>query len=205
MAKRRRRRGIGGIIAVFVIMLLIMSVGAYFFLTKEERLAKSTRWMRQVDVTADVRESIRQWVNMARLGDEIPVDEMVPTLTYNVILDFKGAGNYEESLDEASYEKCVNEAYEAFKAVALALLDKRLEVSGNGDVGETEDLVKEAIGMDIDTYLKEYGPKIIDTLDETKEATAFAGNTQTYLCNNDTLVITLSEGEPVLYERWEEK
>ncbi|MBR5944121.1 MAG: hypothetical protein IKZ94_04155, partial [Lachnospiraceae bacterium] len=130
MAKRRRRRGIGGIIAVFVIMLLIMSVGAYFFLTKEERLAKSTRWMRQVDVTADVRESIRQWVNMARLGDEIPVDEMVPTLTYNVILDFKGAGNYEESLDEASYEKCVNEAYEAFKEVALALLDKRLEVSG---------------------------------------------------------------------------
>ena len=201
MAARKRRRGIGGVIAVFVIMLLLMSVMIFFFLTKEERLAKQSKWIRKVDLTESVTEGIEDYIRLARLGDEIDVKNIVPSSKYDVILAFKSKGEFDEALDQASYEECESLAYSAFEEAVTELVKNRLEASGH--TGDPSDLITETLGCDLTTYLKENAPAILPSLDELNSATERSGRAETYLCNGNTLVIVESGADPVLYEKWE--
>lgn len=202
MAARRRRRGFGGVIAVFVIMLLLMSVMIFFFLTKEERLAKKSKWMRKVDLTESVTEGIEDYIRLARLGDEIDVKSIVPSIEYNVILTFENKGEFEESLDQASYEECESLAYKAFEEAVTELVKKRLEAGGHTE--NPSELIAETLGCDLTTYLKENAPAILPSLDELNSSTGRSSRAETYLCNGNTLVIVEADAEPVLYEKWEE-
>lgn len=201
MAARKRRRGFGGVIAVFVIMLLLMSVMIFFFLTKEERLAKQSKWVRQVDLTESVTEGIEDYIRLARLGDEIDVKNIVPSIKYNVILTFKSKGEFDETLDQASYEECEALAYKAFEEAVTELVKNRLEASGRS--GNPSELITETLGCDLITYLKENAPAILPSFDELNSSTQKSERAETYLCNGNTLVIVESGADPVLYDRWE--
>ena len=198
---RRRRRGFGSVIAVFVIMLLLMSVMIFFFLTKEERLAKQSKWVRQVDLTESVTEGIEDYIRLARLGDEIDVKNLVPSVKYNVILTFKSKGEFDETLDKASFEECESLAYKAFEEAVTMLVKNRLEASGR--TGDPSELISETLGCDLISYLKENAPAILPSYDELNKATEKSAKAETYLCNGNTLVIVESGADPVLYEKWE--
>ena len=198
---RRRRRGFGGVIAVFVIMLLLMSVMIFFFLTKEERLAKQSKWVRQVDLTESVTEGIEDYIRLARLGDEIDVKNLVPSVKYNVILTFKSKGEFDETLDKASFEECESLAYKAFEEAVTMLVKNRLEASGR--TGDPSELISETLGCDLISYLKENAPAILPSYDELNSTTEKSAKAETYLCNGNTLVIVESGADPVLYEKWE--
>ncbi|MBP5298445.1 MAG: hypothetical protein J6Z09_04780 [Lachnospiraceae bacterium] len=201
MMARRRRRGFGSVIAVFVIMLLLMSVMIFFFLTKEERLAKQSKWVRQVDLTESVTEGIEDYIRLARLGDEIDVKNLVPSVKYNVILTFKSKGEFDEALDKASFEECESLAYKAFEEAVTMLVKNRLEASGR--TGDPSELISETLGCDLISYLKENAPAILPSYDELNSTTEKSAKAETYLCNGNTLVIVESGADPVLYEKWE--
>ncbi len=201
MAARKRRRGFGGVIAVFVIMLLLMSVMIFFFLTKEERLAKQSKWVRQVDLTESVTEGIEDYIRLARLGDEIDVKNIVPSIEYNVILTFKSKGEFDEALDRASYEECEELAYNAFEEAVTALVKKRLDAGGH--TGDPTELITETLGCDLISYLKENAPAILPSFDELDSQTQRSTRAETYLCNGNTLVIVESGEDPILYDKWE--
>ncbi|MBO7386406.1 MAG: hypothetical protein J6U15_01230 [Lachnospiraceae bacterium] len=201
MMARRRRRGFGSVIAVFVIMLLLMSVMIFFFLTKEERLAKQSKWVRQVDLTESVTEGIEDYIRLARLGDEIDVKNLVPSVKYNVILTFKSKGEFDETLDKASFEECESLAYKAFEEAVTMLVKSRLEASGR--TGDPSELISETLGCDLISYLKENAPAILPSYDELNSTTEKSAKAETYLCNGNTLVIVESGADPVLYEKWE--
>lgn len=199
-AAKRRRRGFGGIITVFVIMLLIMTIGGYYILTKQDRLAKSSKWVRQVDLTTEAQDNIKDWISLAIMGDEIDVKSLVPELKVNIVLTIDSKGNWSEAVDKASYEDCEAKASAALKEGFLTLLGKRLSAADMGTADE-EALFKSALGMDVDTYFALHGPRLLPSLDEML-AQCNEGYSANYLCNSESLVI--SDGaEAVLYNRWE--
>lgn len=222
--KGRKRRGNIGVVIVFVIMLLLMSGMAFYFLTGSERAMKNNKWGRNIDLTSQVVSKASEWIGVARMGDEVDVSAYVPEIKASVVLSFDSAGNWTETLDEESLNRCNELANAAIKDAFMAVLSKRLEAAGCSE-GDIDSLILSALGMSLDDYFKEYGPNLLPTYEElsaevSKEGhyklkggklyrsfdayvVAVDGVEEDFVCNSAALAIASEGDEAILYTKWE--
>lgn len=222
--KGRKRRGSIGVIIVFVIMLLLMSGMAFYFLTGSERAMKNNKWGRNIDLTNQVVSKASEWIGVARMGDEVDVSLYVPEIKASVVLSFDNAGNWTETLDEESLNRCNELANAAIKDAFMAVLSKRLDAAGCTE-SDIDSLVVSALGMSLDDYFKEYGPKLLPTYEELAGDVSKAGHyklkggklyrsfdvyvaavdgvEEDFICNSSALAIASEGDEAVLYTKWE--
>lgn len=217
MTNRRRRRlsGVPIIIVLAVLLLLVVSFGVIFVKYNNSRLLPGT-WSRTIDVSSDMEEYIRTYLKDATLGSEIDVSKYVPEAFVKISVIFDKNGTFETHVDAESYEEALKSGREALKEALKDLITKRLEVSYIETQKDVDTLVNEALGMNLDSYLDEYGPQILPPLSDFDLKYSFKGyyksdkdfiyftdylnlplrgeTSNKYLISDDTLVINFSDG-----------
>lgn len=166
---RRKRRYNKVIFAVMILIVIITLIGGgvlFFLYMGKARLAGE--WRRKIDITDTVVREIEEYISNTVSEDETDVHEYVDVIEVDSILNITADGSYDESIDEVSYYDAAAKANDALKQVVKDILKERMDRAYiETDLSE-EELVKEAIGMELEDYLEQYGPDIVPALDEMR-------------------------------------
>ena len=148
-------------------------------------------WYKRVDVSKDIVENMEYYMGSFAGGEDAMIDldkyinEEDYYVAYKVTLGWDGS--YKEEFDEKSYEVCKDKAYEDLKTAVSEVLVKSLEAANVDTDKSAEELVNEAVGMDIDTYLRDYGPAL---LPNPEEFVSEGASEMTYDCSMKRITIT---------------
>lgn len=148
-------------------------------------------WYKRVDVSKDIVENMEYYMGSFTGGEDamIDLDKYINEEDYYVAykVTFGWDGSYKEEFDEKSYEVCKDKAYEDLKTAVSEVLVKSLEAANVDTDKSAEELVNEAVGMDIDTYLRDYGPAL---LPNPEEFVSEGASEMTYDCSMKRITIT---------------
>ena len=160
--KRRRIRRICVTVFLVILAVVILMTG----LRLRTLSAFSGEYTRYIDITDRVVSNIAVWLSDVE-GAQVD-SEWVRSRTEDMIvsteLSFnpKGLkrGSYTEELNNPSYGECEDRAYLLTADCLRELIIKRLSLIGYADSltdEEADALVKEALGMSLDSYIKNAG------------------------------------------------
>ncbi len=189
--RRKRRRAIGLPIVLVMMILMIAMVGviAYWYLNGN-KLRLPGQWQRELDFSKQVEEQISDYLVTATLGDEIDVSKYLDDVTVTCVLSISRDGVFEEKVDEASYNYAYSQAKNSLHNAVYDLIRLRIESNYIETDKKTDELITEALGMDLDSYLKEYGPKLMPSYEELN---ADYGMTATYAASREGLQISTTD------------
>ena len=207
---RRRFR----IFPIIIILLLLLTVtgGLLFvlFITGPKRLIIG-RFSRDIDISDGISDVSSDWLMSAAMGKRVELSGIKIAL----FITFDGNGNYNITVHEASYEDARQDAYTAFSDATRDLIISRFEASGISDTSEdaVDEKVNEVLGMSLQKYLEDYGPKIMPELSALKETYETSGTYRIeknmiifddgkasyFLVNNELLTITDGENSEETY------
>ena len=149
-------------------------------------------WYKRVDVSKDIVENMEYYMGSFAGGEDamIDLDKYINEEDYYVAykVTFGWDGSYKEEFDEKSYEVCKDKAYEDLKTAVSEVLVKSLEAANVDTDKSAEELVNEAVGMDIDTYLRDYGPAL---LPNPEEFVSEGASEMTYDCSMKRITIMI--------------
>ncbi|MCM1252700.1 MAG: hypothetical protein NC321_07745 [Clostridium sp.] len=165
--------------AVFILLLLTLGISTallaylHFFAPKDDDL--SGEWTAGLNMTEQAAAAAFSWLQDIE-GVSVSLEDMesdMQDLTIIVNVTFeqtqRSQGTFQCSVLPESYADCRQAAYEAFAAAFRNLLVKRLQMAGyTGSMDEEaiEALVNETFGMPTASYLMDYGPALLPSLED---------------------------------------
>ena len=190
--------------AIFIILLLTLSIStailAYlqFFASDEEEL--SGEWTTNLDMTEHAVVTALDWLQDIE-AVSVSLEDMesyMNGLTIQVNLAMEqtghGEGTFKCNVSPESYEVCNQAAYEAFATAFQELLAERLHMAGyTGSIDKEaiEALVTETFGMSTVSYLMDYGPGLLPSLEDLQAEYDGSG---TYKTEEDILTREFDAG-----------
>lgn len=195
MARKRRKRNSAVPIIVFLTLMLVAMVGAflYLFLFSNTLMIRG-EWTRQIDMTAHVRHEIENYLDTANMGDEIDLDQYMTEMIVDCRMVLDADGVYAQRIDTDSYYACCEAASQVLKLAIGDLINKRMaavKISSDKDVAA---MVQDAAGMDIDSYLKKFGPQLMPDLADMQGENDESGS---YTADRSMIYINNADGNPV--------
>ena len=166
MKKRKKNYRFTILILSMILILMILFMIYYFLFSNPIRLVGT--WYRNEDVSDIIYDNMENYLKDAVGGDEMDLSAYEDDYNLAIKLEFDD-GEMTEILDEESYEKVLNNAKSALKRAVLDLIETRMQLAFIETDVETETIVEEALGMDIDSYLSEYGPQLLPDVSEFAE------------------------------------
>lgn len=163
-----------------IILLLILSLSistaylAYLHFFKSAP-SLSGEWTAELDLTEQVAVTALIWLQDIE-AVSVSLDEVesyMQELTVKVNLNLETSSDIEGAFHSGilpeSYDVCEQAAYEAFAAVFKKLLTERLRMAGYTESTDNENieaLVTETFGMSTVSYLMNYGPALLPSLED---------------------------------------
>ena len=165
------------VIYTFLLLLLGLSTALlaylHFFAPGDREL--SGEWTTQLAMTQQAAVTALDWLQEIE-GVSVSLEEMESSmqgLTIEVSLTMEQtermAGTFQCGIRADSYEACRQAAYEAFAESFRTLLGERLRMAGyagSTDQEAVEALVAGEFGVSTVSYLMEYGPVLLPSLEE---------------------------------------
>ena len=165
------------VIFTFLILLLGLYTALltylHFFASGDRDL--SGEWTTQLAMTQQAAVTALDWLQEIE-GVSVSLEEMESSmqgLTIEVSLTMEQtermAGTFQCGIRADSYEACRQAAYEAFAESFRALLGERLRMAGyagSTDQEAVEALVAGEFGVSTVSYLMEYGPALLPSMEE---------------------------------------
>ena len=174
--KRRRRkiRKIRRLCVTAVLVSLALIIPAVVLRIRTLKSFKGD-YVRRIDITDQVTANAAVWLKDVE-GAEIEADwirSMTDGIYADVCLSFTpdglSKGSFTETLDEASYEACREEAYRMTCECLKELIIKRLVAVGYAESmsdDEADALITEALNMPLESYVKNAGIALIPDYNE---------------------------------------
>lgn len=184
--KKRRRSAMPAVIILTVLLLVVITLAAIWYFMGNS-LALAGEWEREIDLTAQVTENISEYITSASYGEEINVTEYIDQIKVVSHLSISKDGEWKENVDIDSYEAARGKAREALKSAVTDLLSKRITDSYIDTDKSIDELVSEAVGMELTAYLEKYGPKLMPTYEELMEK---YGSNMGYSAGRESLVLS---------------
>ena len=171
------RKIMKNVIYTFLILLLGLSTAIlaylHFFAPGDRDL--SGEWTTQIAMTQQAAVTALDWLQEIE-GVSVSLEEMESSmqgLTIEVSLTMEQterlAGTFQCGMRADSYEACRQAAYEAFAESFRTLLGERLRMAGyagSTDQEAVEALVAGEFGVSTVSYLMEYGPVLLPSMEE---------------------------------------
>ncbi len=171
------RKIMKNVIFTFLILLLGLYTALltylHFFASGDRDL--SGEWTTQLAMTQQAAVTALDWLQEIE-GVSVSLEEMeysMQGLTIEVSLTMEQtermAGTFQCGIRADSYEACRQAAYEAFAESFRTLLGERLRMAGyagSTDQEAVEALVAGEFGVSTVSYLMEYGPVLLPSLEE---------------------------------------
>lgn len=189
MAAKKRRRINWPAIILLMITLLIIGGCVFIYIYGNQTMIRG-KWQREVDVTDYAHEAIEQYLGENSEDESENEGRILITLT----LEIDDEGNWVQSVDEDTYNIALILAKEILSKSIIDNLKGRIDDAYIKTDMSVEELIKEATGMDIDTYLAGYGPKL---LPDYSELSQMYGINASYTAGRDE--ITFSDGSVISY------
>ncbi len=165
--KRRKSRAAVVLPLLFILSFLILIAVSFVYTDPVRRLEGD--WTTDTDVTAEVTDRASAFLKAAAMGNQVEVTEYIDEVKISRILTFKSDGSYSLTLDEQSYAKSRDKAYEQMGQALNALVALRLKAAGREASSETAaSLIQDKLGMSTAEYLKEFGPELMPESEELK-------------------------------------
>lgn len=220
MAKRKRRRRISGLPAIIVLLLLLVIGGStwgFFYLNGNKLNLPGERY-REIDVTAQVKQSAREYLNTAAFGDEIDIDQYFENLVIESKLTVTKEGQFTEKVSEEKHYEISEQARKGLEQAISDLITMRIKNNYIETSMTTEQLMQETFGMSLSEYLKQYGPELVPSYSKlnseygrnwsyvaNRDVIMFDGETEEngtgYAVTHGMLVIDYKEGAVVYHDR----
>lgn len=189
--KRRRRSGMPIIIVLTILLLAVLIAGAVYYLFGNSLMLPGT-WEREIDLTAQVTENIENYLKETAYGEEIDVRPYVEQITVTSRLTVTKDGEWAEVVDSDDYAEMTNKSLTALNRAVTELLGKRIADSYIETDLSVDELVKDAVGMNLTSYLSQYGPTLMPTYAELSEK---YGCSATYESDREIITISPSMGD----------
>ncbi|MBD5521799.1 MAG: hypothetical protein HDR03_11395 [Lachnospiraceae bacterium] len=193
--------------AIFILLLITLSISTaflaylHFFASGEKEL--SGEWTTNLDMTEHAVVTALDWLQDIE-AVSVSLEDMesyMHGLTIQVNLSIeqtgRGEGTFKCNVSPESYEACNQAAYEAFAMAFQELLTERLSMAGytgSTDKEAIEALVTETFGMSTVSYLMDYGPKLLPSLEDLQAEYDGSG---TYEADEDILTRAFDDGGAV--------
>lgn len=170
--ERRRRRKIRRIITTVVLAVLAAAVTLILTLTiPRVKMLKSFdgEYSRRIDITDKVAANASVWLKDVEGADidaewvRSKTDGISAEIRLNFTPDGLKKGSFTETLDDESYAACVDEAYRLTGECLRELIIKRLTAVGYAETMSNEEadaLITEALGMPLDSFIRNAGISI---------------------------------------------
>lgn len=169
--------------SVVFTILLLFSVSSAALLTYlhfqalDEKNLSGT-WTARLDMTEQTAVAALSWLQDIE-GVSISIEDMraaMQGLNIELQLSFeqttRSEGNFQCRISPESYDACCQAAYEAFAAAFQNLVIQRLHMAGytgSTDKEAVEALVTQAFGTSTLSYLINYGPNLLPSLEELQD------------------------------------
>lgn len=190
MARRKKSMiALPVIIALVLIMIAMVGIIAYWYVNGN-KLRLPGEWYREIDLTAQVQDEIEKYLDTATMGEEINVSKYLDEIIVESHLSVGEDGTIVESIDEMSYVEAKKKANDALEETVSDLIKLRIESNFIETDKKSRDLVKETFDMELANYLKEYGPKLMPTMEEMNGE---YGMKAEYVADRETMTITSEE------------
>ena len=219
--KKKRRSGMPIIIVLTILLIGILAAWGVNFLFGNSMKLKG-EWERKIDLTSQVRESMTDYLNESSYAGEIDVSNYVNGIVISSRLTVSGDGEWVEKIDSDEYAYQTSQAKAALEKAVSDLLQTRISESYIETDMSIDNLVNEAVGMNLSSYLSKYGPELMPSFEELSEKygcnatyeadrefvnllSAMWGEREySYLVTNETLVLDGSN-ETIVYHKAEEE
>jgi len=189
--KRRRRSGMPMIIVLTILLLAVLTAGAIYYLFGNSLMLPGT-WEREIDLTAQVTENIETYLSGTAYGEEIDVRPYVEHITVTSRLTVTKDGEWIEEVDSDDYAQMADKSLSALNRAVTELLGKRVADSYIETDLSVDELVKDAVGMNLTAYLSKYGPDLMPTYAELSEK---YGCRATYESDREMITISSAMGD----------
>jgi len=216
----RKEGSRGHRIIVILLLLVILALAAIagllaLRLNQRDDPSLTGHWQMKADLTETARSRADTWLRRAALGEKVSAADYIPRLTVNVRLTLSDDGRWTREIVEDDYAAARAKAQEGLAKALTELLRLRIADAGRPPetAAEAGAHIENAIGMSAEAYMRDYGPRLLPTLDELHAFYDGSGSYQTegqhirlegesvrYLAGDGLLVLMRPEGTEV-YER----
>ena len=171
--ERRRRKRIKRIVINVIVLVIVIIAFTAIGLFKRISPFRG-QYTRTVDFTQEAVTAATLWlsdVEGAEIGSEYIMAKS-EGISANVILEFDGImgkGSFKEELSREAYDSCVSQAYNMTAVCLRDLIFERLIAVGYSETmseDEVDALIKEALGMTLDNYIRNSGVVLMPAYEE---------------------------------------
>ncbi len=178
MSRSRRRRSYWSLIIILPLITIVAFLLYERFFPK--RQIPTGTWSRTEDMTAVTDDAMYSWLSTGEHGIEDPYSDSYESVTLKLVLTVDQDGNYEQTVDKDSYDLAVQTAYNNMNKALMELISARFVSVGMADETglseeETEALIREAVGMSSEEYLKTVVPDIMPSYEDCVRTFEFTG------------------------------
>lgn len=179
--RRKRHRGVGGILLILFLITLSVLLGGLCFLlyrripVPEKQL--SGNWVTSEDHTSDAAQTAQDWLDQAALGNTVHVRDYLPEILISAGLTIDGS-SFSSSLMPETYEQAKKNAEKGLADALIELIRIRMTASESSEEISSDavrELFANATGMQPEEYLASYGPRLLPSADEYAAACGAAG------------------------------
>lgn len=202
MAKRKRRKNNIPLI-IMVLILGIALIGAVVYIITDKYMSKNPKlsgeYRTAIDITDEINSNVALYLSTVQ-GVEISaadIDENIGNVKVNLLVNItnmsNSQGSFEIAVDEESLSQANEQVYLGLGNILKNVIAQRLDKVGYDVASENTDvdeIVNNALGKDIDQYLKECELAIVPTAEDIMNMVGDSGD---YLFNDDILTITVDE------------
>lgn len=154
------------------VTILLFVITCSLFVACQKKVVEVGSYDDSLNLDEYVNMSAHDWLSDAVLGSEVDTYQYldIPSVSINVVL--MSDNSFVKSIDEESYNICLDAAYDGLAKAFRDLIRKRMfvaELDGNITDEEIDSILMDEIGMPLDQYLREYGPKLLPSLEEIRE------------------------------------
>ena len=200
--KTRRKRRSKTLLTILIVTIVYAGLVTVFLYFNSPSKKAVGNWSREIDVTNEVVKNADRWMMAEDEETQALLDDIYKQKTFTVNLDLAvtSEGAYRISLNEASYEACMQEAYGMLGEEMKAVLGKKLIEEGlngqDGEVKDTDSVIAEVLGDSLQHYLFLNGPALMPEVSKMKEQYEKEDvlKKNEFLCDGNTLVLGKEEG-----------
>lgn len=189
---------------ILTLLLITLSIStallAYLHFWAADDRELSGEWTAGLDMTQEAAIAALGWLQDIE-AVSVSLDDMesyMQDLSIEINLTMeqtsRSEGTFHCNVQSESYDTCSQAAYEAFARAFQELLIERLDMAGytgSMDQEAVEALVTETFGMSTVSYLMNYGPALLPSLEELQ---AEYGGSGTYEAAEDVLTRQFDTG-----------
>lgn len=176
-----------------MMFLAVIGAGAFFYINAN-RIGLVGQWHRTIDVTDDVSAGIKGYLREVLSEEEIAECSLPDKIEIDSVLIISKDGIMTESVDEVSYYDAQQAAKEALTDAVIKVIEDKMQKTYIETDMTTQELIKEATGMEISDYLEKYGPRMMPSMDELNDA---YGMNASYTADRTNIEIAKGSGTEI--------